>query len=157
MYARYGLEPIQDPAVDDALRAALGKLKGNLLIGVINSIAKRRDPKAAPALAKLVYSPDQDLARAAASALGHIGAPASGKELLTAMGKTTGLLRMAAGDAALVCAERHLEDGKRDEALALYAALTRPDAPKPVRLAAMNSIIREETSTSRPREAPPAR
>ena len=29
--ARYGLEPIPDPAVDEALRGALGKLKGRLL------------------------------------------------------------------------------------------------------------------------------
>ncbi len=49
-YARYGLEPIADPSVDDALRAGLSKLNGNLLIGVINSIGKRRDAKAGPAL-----------------------------------------------------------------------------------------------------------
>ena len=51
-YARYGLEPIADPSADDALRAALAKLQGNQLIGVINSIGKRRDAKAGPALAK---------------------------------------------------------------------------------------------------------
>ncbi len=44
--ARYGLEPIPDPAVDDALRDALGKLKGRPLVGVIGSIGVRRDTKA---------------------------------------------------------------------------------------------------------------
>src|SRR4051812_38746692 len=33
--ARYALEPITDPAVDTALRDALGRLKGRPLIGVI--------------------------------------------------------------------------------------------------------------------------
>ena len=72
-YARYGLEPIADPSADDALRAALPKLKGNQLIGVINSIGKRRDAKAGPALAKMMYGADGDVARAAAAALGSIG------------------------------------------------------------------------------------
>ena len=36
--ARYGLETMPDPAVDDALRAALPSLKGRPLIGVIGSI-----------------------------------------------------------------------------------------------------------------------
>jgi HEAT repeat protein len=72
-YARHGLEPIADPSVDDALRAALSKLKGNLLIGVINSITKRRDAKASPVLAQLMFGADVEVARAAASALGSIG------------------------------------------------------------------------------------
>ena len=44
--ARYALEPIPDPSVDDALRDALGKLKGRLLVGVIGSLGVRRDAKA---------------------------------------------------------------------------------------------------------------
>lgn len=31
--ARYGLEPMTGPAADEALRAALGRLAGNLLVG----------------------------------------------------------------------------------------------------------------------------
>ena len=42
-WARIALEAIPDPAVDDALRTAMGKLQGNLLVGVINSIGYRRD------------------------------------------------------------------------------------------------------------------
>ena len=36
--ARFALEPIADPAVDAALRDALGKVKGPLLVGVISSL-----------------------------------------------------------------------------------------------------------------------
>ena len=150
-YARYGLEPIVDPSADDALRAGLSKLKGNLLIGVINSIGKRRDAKAGPVLAKMIYDADAGVARAAAAALGHIGGLSSMKELQAALVKTKGMTRMAVADASLVCAERLLVEGNRDQALALYASMSAPDVPKPARLAAMHGIIREETSTSRPR------
>lgn len=150
-YARYGLEPIADPSADDALRAGLSKLKGNLLIGVINSIGKRKDAKAAPALAKMIYGADPDVARAAAAALGNIGGVSSMQELQAALVKTKGVTRMVVADASLVCAERLLLEGKRAQALALYASLSAPDMPKPARLAAMHGIIREETSTSRPR------
>lgn len=150
-YARYGLEPIADPSADDALRAALPKLKGNLLIGVINSIGKRRDAKAGPALVKLMYGADPNVARAATEALGGIGGVSSMKELQTALGRTRGEARAAVADAALVCAERLLAEGKRDQAMALYASLSGPDIPKPARLAAMSGIIREETAIGRPR------
>jgi len=43
--ARYGLEPIPDPAVDTELRDTLEKVKGRLLVGVIGSIGVRRDPR----------------------------------------------------------------------------------------------------------------
>lgn len=150
-YARYGLEPIPDSSVDDALRAALPRLKGDLLIGVVNSIGKRRDAKASQALARMMLGPDSALACAAAAALGNIGGPLLAKELRSALGKTTGATRAAVADASLICAERLLAEGKRPEALDLYAALTAPDVPKPMRLAAMNGIIREETSIGRPR------
>ena len=43
--ARYGLEPIPDPAVDTALREALDKVKGRLEVGVIGSIGVRATPR----------------------------------------------------------------------------------------------------------------
>ena len=150
-YARYGLEPIADPSADEALRAALTRLNGNLRIGVINSIGKRGDAEAGPALAKLIYDSDAAAARAALEALGSIGGAASMNELQAALAKTDGMTRMAAADAALLCAERFLAEGNRDQAMALYASLSAVGMPKPARLAAMASIIREETAINRPR------
>ena len=49
--ARYALEAIPDPSVDDALRDALGKLQGRPRLGVIGSLGVRRDAKAVDALA----------------------------------------------------------------------------------------------------------
>ncbi len=150
-YARHGLETVADPSADDALLAALPKLKGDLRIGVINSLGKRRTAKAGPALTRLMYGADVNLACAAASALGHIGGAASAKELQAALPKTKGMTRNAVADATLICAERLLADGMREQAMALYTFLSAPSTPKPARLAAMGSVIREETSLGRPR------
>lgn len=74
-YARLGLEPIRDPSADEALRGALGRLDGKLLIGVINSIGRRKDPRALDALAKLMHGDDDAVAEAARAALGRIRSP----------------------------------------------------------------------------------
>lgn len=47
--------------MDEALRDALGKLKGRLLVGVIASIGVRRDAKAVEPLAKMLGSPDVEV------------------------------------------------------------------------------------------------
>jgi hypothetical protein len=74
-YARFGLEPIPDPSVDEALRAALGKVEGKLLVGVINSIGHRKDAKAFDALVKLLHDPDSEVAKAASAALARVRPP----------------------------------------------------------------------------------
>ncbi len=57
-YARYALEPIPDPSVDEALRASLAQVQGGLLVGVVNSIGMRRDAGAIEALTKLLSNQD---------------------------------------------------------------------------------------------------
>jgi HEAT repeat protein len=150
-YARYALETISDPSADDALRGALSRLKGNQLIGVINSIGKRADAKAGPELARILYGSDADVASAAAAALGSIGGASSIRELQAALPKTTGMTRMAVADASLVCAERLLAEGKRDQALAIFTSLSDAGVPEQVRSAAMQAMIREEKAPSPPR------
>lgn len=150
-YARFGLEPIPDPSADEALREALKKVTGGLLVGVINSIGVRRDPKAVDALAKLMHGADAEAAKAAAAALGRISGPQAAKMLQDGLAKTKGAVRTAAAAAGLVCAEGLLAQGDRKQALALYGVLSRPDVPKPVRLAAMHSTIAAEISLGRPR------
>jgi len=71
-YARFALEPNPDPSADDALRDALRKTRGNLQVGIINSIGRRRDGKAIPALGKLLNDRDPEVARAASAALAGI-------------------------------------------------------------------------------------
>jgi HEAT repeat protein len=74
-YARFGLEPNPDPSSSDALRAATPKVKGALLVGVINSIGRRRDPKAIADLERLRHDADNEVARAADAALARIRPP----------------------------------------------------------------------------------
>jgi HEAT repeat protein len=64
-----------DPAAGEALRGALGKVKGRLLVGVINSLGQRRDAQSVEALGKLLDDPDRDVAEAASAALARIRPP----------------------------------------------------------------------------------
>ena len=87
-WARIALEAIPDPAADAALRRAMGKLRGNLLVGVINSIGVRRDPKALGGLVKKLKAPEPEVASAAAVALGRIGGADAAKALTQALATT---------------------------------------------------------------------
>lgn len=131
-YARFALEPIPDSTVDDALRKALGGLKGNLQVGVINSIGQRKDLKAVAALAQLLGDPDPRVAVAAAAALGRISGAEAARELQKALEYT----KIVAG-ACLECSEGLLAQGMKEQALALYdTLLSRSDLPEAVRLSA---------------------
>lgn len=141
--ARYGLEPIPDPSVDAALRAAMGKLRGRPLIGVITSIGYRRDRKAVPGLIELLGDADQEVGAAAARALGKVGGLRSAKALEGALGSAPAALRPAVADACLWCAQTLLADGKRKQALALYDRVRTSDLPPHILAAATRSAVLE--------------
>jgi HEAT repeat protein len=134
--ARYGLEPIPDPSVDEALRGALGKLKGRTLLGVIGSIGVRRDLKAVDQLAALLKDADADVAGASALALGMIGSPLAAKALEQNISSTPAANRPAVYEGLFRCAEALLAHGQRGEAVAIYERANRPEAPSQVREAA---------------------
>jgi HEAT repeat protein len=81
LYARTALEQIADPAADTALREAAGELEGRALVGVIDSIAKRRDEQAVELLASRLSDNQLEISIAAARALAEIGSDAAGQEL----------------------------------------------------------------------------
>ncbi|MCD6304084.1 MAG: HEAT repeat domain-containing protein, partial [Planctomycetes bacterium] len=110
--ARYAMESIPDPSVDEALRRAAGKLTGRLLVGVIGSIGVRRDAKAVGLLAGLLGSNDAEVARAAARALGNIADAGAAKALTEALAKAPADRRSAVCEGLLRCAEQ-LAGGKR--------------------------------------------
>ncbi|HID78511.1 MAG TPA: hypothetical protein EYP56_21285, partial [Planctomycetaceae bacterium] len=140
-YARYGLEPIPDRSADAALREALGKLEGGLLVGVINSIGMRRDRQAVEPLGELLGSRDADVAAAAAAALGRIASLEALQKLRGALGARPEL-RSSVADACLTAADMLVAEGGRADALALYDQLRRADVPKRHRVAALLSTIR---------------
>ena len=134
--ARYGLENIPDPAAGEALRAALGQLKGRLLAGVISSLGVRRDAQAVGPLAKLLGDADSEVAAAAAMALGKIGSASAAAALKPALGKIP-----ASAEALLRCAEAALADNRRDDAIALYDLIRAAAVPAHQKMAATRGVI----------------
>ncbi|MBD3267367.1 hypothetical protein GF373_11925 [bacterium] len=80
--ARFALQSIQSPQADAVLRDALIDTEGEILIGVISSVAQRNDEKAIPLLAKIANQPDEPTAEAAIHALGRIQSKLALKALL---------------------------------------------------------------------------
>lgn len=140
-YARSGLERIPDPSADDALRDALGKLRGNLLVGVVNSIGVRRDPKAVGALIELARDRSKGAATAALAALGRIATAEAIDELRKALTTGPAELRPATAEGCLLAAEGLAAQGKRDAAVALFDAVRAAEVPQAYRLAATHGAI----------------
>jgi len=140
-YARFALEPIEDPSVDEALRRAMGRLQGGLLAGVINSIGARHDAKAVPELSKLARDPASGVSGEAIAALGRIGTDRAVAAVSEVLSTGPANLRIAAADACLACAERRLEQNKRKEAVKLYDTVRNADVPGHIRTAATYGAI----------------
>lgn len=150
--ARFALERIPVPEAGAALRQALGTVRGDLVIGMISSLANRRDEASVAALATLVRGESASVAVAAASALGRIATPAAAAALAgtEATGATPrpGPVAAAVIDARLACADTLLAAGDRAAAKAIYEAIAAGvgDAPqthrdRAVRIAARSGVL----------------
>ena len=139
VHARNVLERIPGPESEKALRDALGQAKGRTRIGVINSVAVRRDAASTPALIKILGE-DPDSAAAAAKALGEIGTSEAAKALTAARGKGPALVQKAVVDGTLICADRLVAAGQRPQAITLLESLTEASQPEHVRLAAKRML-----------------
>lgn len=139
--ARYALEPITDPSVDDALRAALAETKGRQLIGVVGSLGVRRDAKAVEPMAKLLKSDDPALAQATAKAMGSIGTSAAAKALIGAMAESSGQQTVAICEGLLRCADSMAATNQREEAIAIYDRLRGEENPPHVQTGALQGAI----------------
>jgi HEAT repeat protein len=151
VYARNVLESMEDAASTEALRSALSTAQGEPLVGVINSLARRKDRASVPAFIKTLYASNPMVAEASAWALGRISGLEAANALEGALSKTTGRLRDTVAASALASAEGLTAEGQRDRAMALYNRLDEPDIPKAVRLGAMTMTIAAETEMTRPR------
>jgi HEAT repeat protein len=140
-WARIALEAIPGPAADEALRGAMGKVQGRLLIGVINSIGVRRDAQAVNGLAEKLKDADADVASAAAEALGHIGGGQAAKALERSLAEAPAGVRPAAAEGCILCAEKYLAEGNSAEAVRLYDIVRQADLPKQRLLEATRGAI----------------
>jgi type 1 glutamine amidotransferase/HEAT repeat protein len=139
--ARYALERIPGSAVDEALRGALRKAKGNARIGIINSLGQRRDKRAVRNLSRILGRPNQEAAIAAAAALGQIADSQAAEALAEAKNKAEGKLLSVVLDAYLKCADQLVADGDKVKAMAIYKELQKEGMPKPIRAAALTGMI----------------
>lgn len=129
-WSRIALEAIPGTAPDEALRKASESLEGNLLVGVLNSIGVRRDANSVEVLTKRLSDKDEEVASAAAVALGRIGNAASAKAVRAALTSGPAKVRSAAAEGCVLCAERLLDEGKAADAVALYDEVRKTELPK---------------------------
>jgi HEAT repeat protein len=149
-WARIALEAIPDPAADAALRNALDKLQGKLLIGVINSIGVRRDPKAVSDLAKKLKDQDPNVVSAAAVALGRIGGATAAKALTQCLSAAPEAARSDVAQGCVLCAESFLAQGKATEARKLYDTVRTASVPRQRQLEAIRGAILARQSAGLP-------
>ena len=140
-WARIALEAIPDAAADDALRQALGQLKGRLLIGAINSLAQRRSAGAVEDLVPRLKDADSEVAAAVAEALGRIGGTKAAAALEPFLTSGPPAVRSAVAIGCILCAEQSLAQGNRAAAVALYDAVRKADVPRQRLLEATRGTI----------------
>jgi HEAT repeat protein len=138
--ARYGLEPIPDPAVDTALRDASGKAKGRQLVGIIGSMGVRRDHQAVALLTKHLGDSEPEVVQASARALGRIGTLDASKALESALPKTAEANRLAMYEGLFRCADVLRAQGQREAARAIYDQLRTAPAPAQVQAGASRAL-----------------
>lgn len=144
--ARYALENMPYPEVDQALRDALANTAGMPKAGVIISIGARADAEATPLLVPLLSDADAEIAAAAAGALGRIATPDAVTALLQAKGSApTDQLN----DGLLIAGQRMTQAGANDAAADLFTTLYGADWPMYVRLGALRGLV-----TAQPGRAP---
>ncbi len=129
-WARIALESIPDPAAGAALRTALDQLDGRLAIGVINSLAARRDADAVDSLAQRLTGADPDVAAAAALALGSIGNLPAANHLEQALATAPDALRSAVAEGCVCAAQQLLKADQRANAVKLYDLVRQAAVPR---------------------------
>lgn len=141
LYARFALEGIPDPAVDEALRKAAEKLQGRPLVGVLSSIGQRKDEQAVDLLRGLLGNSDPAVVAAAADALGQIGTSEAAGALKKALANDSAQ-KAPIADAALACAGNLAAAGDTAGAVALYESVAQADVPKHLRSDALGGKLR---------------
>ena len=139
--ARFALERMPCPEAVAALRDALSKVQGALLVGVVNSLGERKDATSVPALIKLAGGADEAVTEAAVAALGKIGGSDAAKAIAAARTKVSEKVRPAATDAYLLAADGLVAAGKKAEAAAIYKQVYDGEKKEHLRVAAFRGLL----------------
>lgn len=140
--ARYALERIPGPAVDEALHQALASSTGNVRVGIINTLGRRGDESVVPRLVALLEGSDPALVNAAAAALGHIANQEARDGLRRSFATLSGDSHRHVIDAYLECAGKALKQGEETQAEEMYRTVYERNEPLQVRVAALTGMIR---------------
>lgn len=146
--ARRVIQNLDTPEADSVLLAALRETDGDLRIGVIGSLGRRRVPAAVIPLQSLAISDHLPTARASLRALGDIGTQAAFVTLDSV--NLPDELEMIRLDAQLQVAETLRRNGAGAEAGIIARHMTGEDNPIPIRLGAYLLLARTESENSAP-------
>jgi HEAT repeat protein len=133
--SRYALESIPGFLATATLRAGLTKLQGRQLVGVIGSVAKRKDVASVAELKKLADSDDPQIATAAIRALGNIACGTARHDLLDRAKKAG----VPAPRVLAVALLKYAASGQLAEEI--YAELSQPGQPAATRRAALEGLL----------------
>jgi len=140
--ARFALESLPGPEAEAALLQALEKTSGSNQVGLINSLAVRRDAAAVPALSKLLSDTDTNSACAAAMGLGRIGGPQAVDALQSVWSNNASrAVHEAEIDGLLNCANQLLTESKDSDALKIFQRLYEAGKSEGTRQAAFCGVI----------------
>ena len=139
--ARSALARIPGQAPLAAMRGELPATKGTVLIGLINTLGRRRDTRAVDAVARYLTSGNPAVVAASIDALGNIGSVGAAKALLTSKDRLSKELRMALADALLQCAEKLPAAGEKGLAATIYEDLSASTQPRHIRMAAFPGLV----------------
>jgi HEAT repeat protein len=140
-WARIPLEVIPGSEADEALREAAGKLDGLLRVGMINSIAVRRDAQAVGFLVEQLNSEDPQVAEAAAVAIGKIGGDISTEALLAALKVPNSPNLNFVAEGCVLLAEQALAKGDTARAFEIYELVRNAPVAEPRQVAATRGAI----------------
>ncbi len=146
--ARYALQAIPGDESAAVLRGALATFKGQLLVGVVNSLSARKDEHAVGTLQQLCDSEDEPIATAAVRALGNIGGEQA-TALLVARAKQAGVPTPRELAVSLLhCADTRAAAGDKESAKAIFEQLSGSGQPTGARRAALTSLLHLDSQQS---------
>jgi HEAT repeat protein len=139
--ARYALESMQAPEAGAALLAALSQTSGSNEVGIINSLAARKETAAIRSLGKLLSDANADVAVGACEALGRIGGANALAALEAAASTSTESINDARIDARLTIANELLTQGEEGAARKTFQRIYDSEKKGNIRLAAFRGLI----------------
>lgn len=139
--ARYTLESLPGSAAEKALLHGLQITSGSNRVGIVNSLAVRRDPQAIPPFEHLLADSDLPVAVAAAEGLGRIGGSRALRILQAGAPRSTGPLHGAEIDGILACANQLMHEGRNSQAGKTFQWVFDREQAEPIHVAAYRGLI----------------